>query len=247
VEQSERKKLIWLAALIAVLAAIWGYRTLFQDGSLKEVQTPVNARRGAPGPPARPVVVNMGLLEGEKPRLEIGRNIFDPTYRERKVLPPDLEAEARAKAKAKAEAEAARPNPLAAVSVGPPKDTDNDGVPDNVDKCPGTPPGAIVDSSGCQPGELTAKLAKEEMGKIQFVGFLKRSGRTDVFLTYKNSYFVVTKGGDIMNGLYLKDIGGNYLLFADRATGAELLVNVDFTGEKDKGKDKGKDNKPGGR
>jgi len=242
VEQPERKKLIWLAALIAVLAAIWGYRTFFQDETRKAVQVPVNARRGAPGPPARPVVVNLGLLEGSKPRLVIGRNIFDPTYRERKVVPPDLAAKAKAEAEAKAKA---KPKPLAAVSVGPPKDTDRDGVPDNMDKCPGTPPGAIVDSSGCQPGELTAKLAKEEMGKIQFVGFLKRSGRTDVFLTYKDSYFVVTKGGDIMNGLYLKDIGGNYLLFADRATGAELLVNVDFTGEKDMGKDKGK--KPGGR
>jgi OOP family OmpA-OmpF porin len=32
---------------------------------------------------------------------------------------------------------------------GKPKDTDADGVPDNKDKCPGTPVGAKVDASGC--------------------------------------------------------------------------------------------------
>ncbi len=35
-------------------------------------------------------------------------------------------------------------------AVGCPLDTDGDGVPDFLDKCPGTPPGAPVDSDGCQ-------------------------------------------------------------------------------------------------
>lgn len=33
----------------------------------------------------------------------------------------------------------------------PPADTDHDGVPDTLDKCPETPAGSAVDSSGCQP------------------------------------------------------------------------------------------------
>jgi OOP family OmpA-OmpF porin len=32
-----------------------------------------------------------------------------------------------------------------------PADTDNDGVPDDQDKCPGTPPGVVVDTTGCVP------------------------------------------------------------------------------------------------
>ncbi|TBW55500.1 hypothetical protein EZI54_11805 [Marinobacter halodurans] len=32
-----------------------------------------------------------------------------------------------------------------------PRDSDNDGVADTADRCPGTPPGATVDASGCEP------------------------------------------------------------------------------------------------
>jgi hypothetical protein len=229
VEQGERKKLIWLAGLVGLLVVIWGYRALFTEQTQNTVQGPGSVRHTAPGPPAKPVVVNLALLEGEKPRLVIGRNIFDPTYKEPKVLPPDLASKSGKNANADANA---KPKPLAAVSVGPPKDSDADGVPDNIDKCPGTPPGVPVDASGCQPGELSANLAKAEMGKIKFVGFLKRSNRTDVFLTYRNAYFVVTKGDEISNGFYLKDIGKDFLRFADKATGAEVMINVDFSGKK---------------
>lgn len=34
------------------------------------------------------------------------------------------------------------------------RDKDKDGVPDNVDRCPGTPSGKAVDSSGCAPSQL---------------------------------------------------------------------------------------------
>jgi OOP family OmpA-OmpF porin len=41
--------------------------------------------------------------------------------------------------------------------VAPPKDTDGDGVIDDLDKCPDTPQGALVDSDGC-PKELTKEI-----------------------------------------------------------------------------------------
>jgi OOP family OmpA-OmpF porin len=44
---------------------------------------------------------------------------------------------------------AAPPPPAPAPAVAPPADSDGDGVPDTLDKCPGTPEGAIVDAVGC--------------------------------------------------------------------------------------------------
>lgn len=37
------------------------------------------------------------------------------------------------------------------VGEAAPADSDNDGVPDTRDQCPGTTPGAVVDGSGCEP------------------------------------------------------------------------------------------------
>ena len=36
----------------------------------------------------------------------------------------------------------------------PPPDSDGDGVPDAIDQCPGTPPGAVVDAQGCSIDQL---------------------------------------------------------------------------------------------
>lgn len=42
----------------------------------------------------------------------------------------------------------------AAFSLTGETDEDNDGVPDSVDHCPGTPPGAVVDADGCSIDQL---------------------------------------------------------------------------------------------
>ena len=39
----------------------------------------------------------------------------------------------------------------ATIAPPPPADSDGDGVPDNMDKCPGTPAGATVNADGCEP------------------------------------------------------------------------------------------------
>ena len=39
----------------------------------------------------------------------------------------------------------------ATIAPPPPADSDSDGVPDNMDKCPGTPAGATVNADGCEP------------------------------------------------------------------------------------------------
>jgi len=48
------------------------------------------------------------------------------------------------------EAPAAAAPAAAAAAVAAPSDSDNDGVTDDLDKCPGTPAGAKVDSTGCE-------------------------------------------------------------------------------------------------
>lgn len=46
---------------------------------------------------------------------------------------------------------------LSIVAAPPPVDSDGDGVPDDRDKCPGTPQGALVDDDGCAQ-ELTREI-----------------------------------------------------------------------------------------
>jgi OOP family OmpA-OmpF porin len=41
------------------------------------------------------------------------------------------------------------PEPVEVVAVVPPPDSDGDGVTDDLDQCPGTPAGTVVDASGC--------------------------------------------------------------------------------------------------
>jgi OOP family OmpA-OmpF porin len=46
-------------------------------------------------------------------------------------------------------APAAQAAPVQVAQVAPPVDSDGDGVPDTLDRCPGTPAGVAVDSTGC--------------------------------------------------------------------------------------------------
>jgi hypothetical protein len=45
-----------------------------------------------------------------------------------------------------------------------PVDSDGDGVPDAVDRCPDTPPGAIVDATGCSIAQLVPSAARRSGG-----------------------------------------------------------------------------------
>jgi OOP family OmpA-OmpF porin len=51
---------------------------------------------------------------------------------------------------------AAMPEPVPPPPPAPPRDSDNDGVTDDLDKCPGTPSGTAVDAAGCSlKGSIT--------------------------------------------------------------------------------------------
>ncbi len=53
---------------------------------------------------------------------------------------------------------------LVAAPLAPPRDEDDDGVPDALDRCPGTPAGAVVDTHGCSLMQL-ATLPEQIVGR----------------------------------------------------------------------------------
>jgi OmpA-OmpF porin, OOP family len=63
---------------------------------------------------------------------------------------PDLVPKPRPIARAPEPAPAPAPIPVPAPVAAPPMDSDGDGVPDTLDRCPGTPAGAKVDAQGCE-------------------------------------------------------------------------------------------------
>jgi OOP family OmpA-OmpF porin len=70
-----------------------------------------------------------------------------------------------------AAAPAAPPSPA-------PADADHDGVPDTLDKCPGTPAGALVDAQGC-PKVITEAIRQE-------VKVLFDNGKADIKPQYRD-------------------------------------------------------------
>ena len=53
-------------------------------------------------------------------------------------------------------------------SVGCPRDSDKDGVPDYLDECPGTPAGLKVDVSGCPLTVLTPEAVSWTFNNVNF-------------------------------------------------------------------------------
>lgn len=102
---------------------------------------------------------------------------------------------------------------------------------------PGAKPGETVTVTPLPPlppppppkpqSEIDAENAREEMQKIRVLGFLKRKGRTDVFVSLGNDNFVVPRGGKIIKGYYVADIGKDFVLLSDKNTGVEVRVNTE--------------------
>ncbi len=78
------------------------------------------------------------------------------------------------------------------------------------------------------PAQIAAEGAKEEMNKIKVLGFLKRKSREDVFLSLGNDYYTAGKGENIVKGYYLKDVGKDYVVVADRDTNTEVRLSTNF-------------------
>ncbi|HVT36616.1 MAG TPA: OmpA family protein [Nevskiaceae bacterium] len=78
---------------------------------------------------------------------------------------------------------------------GCPIDSDHDGVPDNLDKCPGTPPGISVDATGC-PISVAAAGANRSFENTNFA--FDKSDLTD----YAKA--ILDNAANVINGLVQK-------------------------------------------
>lgn len=84
------------------------------------------------------------------------------------------------------------------------------------------------------PEKRAADAARKEMAGFKYMGFLKRKDRTDIFLALGNEYFIAGKDDIITKQYFIKEIGKDYILFADKDSDAEVKVAADFTGEEGK-------------
>lgn len=82
--------------------------------------------------------------------------------------------------------------------------------------------------------QIDAENAREEIKKAKVIGFLKRKGRTDVFLSFSNGNYVVAKGDNITKDYFLTDIGKDSVSIKDNKTGIEVKVSAEFTEKKAK-------------
>jgi len=76
------------------------------------------------------------------------------------------------------------------------------------------------------PEQIAAENAREDMGKFKPVGFLKRKGRTDVFLSYAGEQFIAGKGDTITKTYIMSDIGKDYIIISDSKTRVEVRLKM---------------------
>jgi hypothetical protein len=77
--------------------------------------------------------------------------------------------------------------------------------------------------------EIDMDNAREEMRKLKVMGFLKRKGRMDVFLSLGSENYVVAKGDNITKQYYLTDVAKDSLTVSDKKTGVAVRLNTDFS------------------
>jgi hypothetical protein len=77
--------------------------------------------------------------------------------------------------------------------------------------------------------EIDMENAREEMKKLKVLGFLKRKGKMDVFLSLGTENYVVAKGDNITKQYYLTDVSKDSLTVSDRKTGIAVKLNTDFS------------------
>ena len=204
-EAREKKQAIVVAALFGLLAVYWGYRLFFAHDN-------VPARTAAaPQASKMPTAEVKGKGEGKGKGPEV--SLSTPIKVDLGLLKHEGVAY-------KAGRNIFNPVYKKPVLVKPKK-----GGPITVTPQPPLPPPPPPPRSAA---DIAVDNAKEDLNKVRVLGFLKRKNRTDVFLSFGSDSYIASKGDTITRGYYLKDIGKDYVIVADRDTNTEVRLSTDF-------------------
>lgn len=205
-EARDKKKAVVVAVLFGFLAVYWGYQ-LFSKNEKQPVRTPATAE----------AVKRQPLKAGEKAGEP---SLTTPIKVDLGLLKGRGEAY-------KAGRNIFNPVYRKPVLVKP----GQKGAPGTITVAPLPPPPPPPPPRSAS--EIAVDNAKEELNKVKVLGFLKRKSRTDVFLSLGNDTYIAAKGDTIAKGYYLKDVGKDFVVVADRDTNTEVRLTTSF--EKAKG------------
>ncbi len=205
-EPRDKKKAVVVAVLFGFLAVYWGYQLFFKHEK-QPVRPAATAEAGKRQPP------KAGGKEGEP-------SLTTPIKVDLSLLKGRGEAY-------KAGKNIFNPVYRKPVLVKP----GQKGAPGTITVAPLPPPPPPPPPRSAE--EIAADNAKEELNKVKVLGFLKRKSRTDVFLSLGNDTYIAAKGDTITQGYYLKEVGKDFVVVADRDTNTEVRLNTTF--EKAKG------------
>ncbi len=79
------------------------------------------------------------------------------------------------------------------------------------------------------PAEIAAENAREEIKKIKVLGYLKRKGITNVFMSLGGDHFTVPLGGNITKEYYLTNLDQDSVQVTDKATGVAETIKTQFS------------------
>lgn len=79
------------------------------------------------------------------------------------------------------------------------------------------------------PEEIAAELAKEDLSKFRFLGYLTDKDRS-LFLSKDGETFIVKSGDQVLKNYRIKDAGKDYVILLDTATQVEVRIELSGSG-----------------
>ena len=200
-QAKDKKKAIILGALIAVLVIYWGFRLM---GGGEEKPAAVPSRPAAvkkAGAPKQSAAIKVDIDLLKRPREKYEAS--------RNIFSPIYR-----------KPELPKPKPVLPGRQGT-------GTGPGMKPLPPLPPPPPPKS----PKEIAMENAREEMKRMKVVGFLKRKGRLDIFMSLDNNNYIVGKGDNITKRYFVDQVGKDSILVSDKDTGVQVTLAADFSGK----------------